>query len=501
MPFDPDKFLAETSTFDPDKFLAETEPDNKSIPPEKPVSYAEAAAPRQSALPQDAGLGQQAAAATGDVLSFVGRVLSTAFKGRKLEDIDLDEEMKMSFKEKFGRDWDEFKKGLAQKESDLGGVGGFVENVVRDPATVATLPLGGGKVVGTAVKKAVSLLGKGAAEGGASAAAHQAESVASGEDASLAGAAAEVGLSTAMGPAAKLTKGLIKGIIKAPKAYSDKILDVYLKAPNKIYKDGLDVKNIDKYDLYGYTEQIADKAQKAIDVRYNEVKSALAESGASGKKVDFYKAIDEAVGEIEKNKTKFPALFEADIGADIPLKKASYRLLNTFDQMTDGALDVDPLKANELKQVVGEMGAAAFGKNTKEDDAMEALAMVTYGKLRNQIDNSTSGRVKLLNKEISELIPIKMAAMRRLPIEKRNEFFSIKEFGGMAASMATGNPLPLSLSLSDRLLKNPYAAKILNRISRIEKPALSAGSKITKATEKPLRQAVRTGLFSGFESE
>jgi hypothetical protein len=169
--------------------------------------------------------------------------------------------------------------------------------------------------------------------------------------------------------------------------------------------------------------------------------------------------------------------------------------------MTDGALDVDPLKANELKQVVGEIGAAAFGKNTKEDDAMEALAMVTYGKLRNQIDKSTSGRVKQLNKEISELIPIKMAAMRRLPIEKRNEFFSIKEFGGMAASLATGNPLPLSLSLSDRILKNPYAAKILNRISRIEKPVLLAGSKISKASGKPLRQAVRTGLFGGFESE
>jgi hypothetical protein len=470
---------------------------------QKPISYSEAAAPRQSALSPDASIPQKATAAAGDVLSFVGRAISAAVKSstKKIEDIDLDEDSKLSFKQQFGRDWNEFKQELAMKESDKKGAAGLAENILRDPATAATLPLGGGKVVGTVGKKLLTIAGKGATEGAVSATEHQAERISGGEDVSLGGAAAEVGTSLAtqgaMGAAGKVAKGVISSLV--PSKVSEKVMMSYLKPPKDVYYDGFDIKNVSKYDLYGNTKEIAEKAQIKINGLLGQVEGKLKEATDQGATVDASAALMDALSEIKANPLKYPKLFAGETPESMPIVSATKKLTTMIEQISQGNYEnLGLLDANKIKQAVGEIGADAFGKRTIEEDALEAIAAKTYMKLKNQIEEKSPEGVRELNKQISEIIPIKTAAIRRTPVDERQNIMSLGTLMSATAAVTTGNALPLTVAVAEATVKSPKLAKFLNEFKPLEKPAkkvIKASMKGVSKLKKPIRQAVRTGVF------
>ena len=494
MPFDPNTAtpLTVIKKFDPTTAV----PDTSSVAPaESAPSLVEAILPRSHDIALKPATLKSMAATGADLSSLLGRTIVAALSSKKIEDINLDEETKKTFKEQFGEGWDEFKRNLAKTESEKGGVGGFVENVATDPATLPSLAVGG--PIGAGVKTALTA---GAKVGVTSALAHQAENVAENKKVEPVKAVEEVAVGAAMGPLGLLTKGIVQKVIKAPKEIAEGILSSYLKPPLKIYRDGFDVKNIDKYDLYGNTKEIGSKAQGAINERMDQIKVKLSEAGSSGEKIDLADSVIEAIDEIESQKEKFPKLFIAAKNEETPLRVASEKIIGMMSRLANGA-DEDPLLANQIRQGLGEIAADAFGKYTKEDDALEAVAMITYRKLREQIEQKSPEGIRQLNKEISELIPIKNAAIRRTPIAERQDLISLKDAVSIAGALATNNPAPLLVKVADVTLKNTKFAKVLNRIGKQEELMRKAGSGAYKTVKKPAGQAIRTGLFRDVDYE
>jgi hypothetical protein len=437
-----------------------------------------AVAPRSMGTEEEAPLRQKIAAAISDVASLMNPI-----GGRATASLPALLPGGESFGEAMSR---------TKAPEGAGAVRSFIENVGRDPA----LAVGGvSGLIKAPVKGAIAkAITGGAIEGAASAVAHQAERYGQTGEVNIPEAAGEIALSAGIG----LAGGIASKAVKGTKELADKVLTSYLKPSSKIFKEGFDAANIEKYSLYGNNiDEILSKSQNEISSRMNQLKGLLENSGNAGNKVDMAEAVLRAVDEIEANKTKFPQLFLAKKGEEIPLKEAAEEIIGMISRLSGGA-DADPLTANEIAQTLGVIASKAFGKNTKQDDAVEAVAMTTYWKLREIIEESVKdapGEVKRLNKEMHEIIPIKNAALRRLPIDKRNEAIPLKTMIGGAAAMATGNMgkagAIAGFTSLDLTLKNPRFAQVLNRINKIS----TKSAQPVKEMSKLPRQAVRSNLF------
>jgi hypothetical protein len=438
-----------------------------------------AVAPRSMGTEEDSPMRQKIAAAISDIASLLNPI-----GGRATTSLPALIPGGESFGEAMAR---------TKAPEDAGTVRSFIENVGRDPA----LAVGGiSGILKTPVKGAIAkAVTGGVIEGAASATAHQAERYGETGEVNIPEAAGEIALSAGMGLAGGIAK---KAITKGSKELADKVLTSYLKPLSKVFNEGFDAANIEKYGLYGNNvNDILKKSQGEISIRMNQLKELLEQSGNSGNKVDMADAVLKAVKEIESNKTKFPQLFLAKKNEKIPLKEAAEEIIGMIARLSGGA-DADPLTANEIAQTLGVIASKAFGKNTKQDDALEAVAMTTYWKLRELIESSVKdapGEVRRLNREMHEIIPIKNAALRRLPIDKRNEFIPLKTMIGGAAAIATGNPAKAGaiagFTSLDLTLKNPRFAQVLNYVNKVSRKNAPTILTITKKAS----QATRSNLF------
>ena len=79
------------------------------------------------------------------------------------------------------------------------------------------------------------------------------------------------------------------------------------------------------------------------------------------------------------------------------------------------------------------------------------------------INKTAPSRVKGINKEMSELIPISNAVIRRIPIEARNQALSLTDQMGLYASVF--DPRALALIGANRLSKSGKFGQFLVNVS------------------------------------
>jgi hypothetical protein len=494
MPFDPDKFLAETSTFDPDKFLAETD-----TPKEKPITYSEAAAPRQSALPQDAGFVQKRAAEAGDAASFVGRAISASpvFVGA-LQGSGGNVEYAI----------EEFYKDLAKTEGT-----GFIDTALRDPATVWTLPLGGvgGKmaskisssviknIFGRIAAKTGARAAGGAVESVPSAIAHQVENVAEGKDVNAKQGAAELalggGMSGAMGTGAQI-------LSKTAKTTALKTISAFLRPGQKGAKEGFDPENIFKHNLQaGSIDGMFEKTLR----KTNELKAAreaIKAQASNNVTLDATNAFSDAITDLKPTSTK--NIYDQDA-----IEKTLDDIKDLWSKKYPNAAYMPLDVAMDLKAATGVKAAELGGFDKSGDKTSAAQAKVYEAVTRklnvyinDTIEKNGLGNLKEINKQYEEVLPVLYAIVRRKPILKSNLPISLQDVaeGGVGAATASAEAggwdkalRAIAVMAAGKVAANPLTSKALYNASK--------GGVVTKATGPGIRQAARSNLFSNFESE
>ncbi len=92
---------------------------------------------------------------------------------------------------------------------------------------------------------------------------------------------------------------------------------------------------------------------------------------------------------------------------------------------------------------------------TYQDQAKQIVADAVYRKVREQIEaaaQNAGSAIQDLNRQMGDILPIRDAVIRRIPVAQRQEILSLKEFLGAAM----GNKLGFGLSVFDRTARSPW---------------------------------------------
>lgn len=219
------------------------------------------------------------------------------------------------------------------------------------------------------------------------------------------------------------------------------------------------VRNLFKYDAGGTLGQSFDKVNERIVDRVGKLKSTLAADPSAV--VDLRTLGADTLKSFMNNKQAAEAMDRIQKAVTFGLNERGLKLKN-------GVLDL--ADANVAKQAVGELGAWIKGvKGQTADDASDVLEKVAnrfYGNLKTAIEKQAKGDVAAINRELSELIPIRTAIIERIPVADRANIMSLPD----VAALASGN---LGISIANRLLGSGRVANAANKASKADTSKLA----------------------------
>jgi len=116
--------------------------------------------------------------------------------------------------------------------------------------------------------------------------------------------------------------------------------------------------------------------------------------------------------------------------------------------------------ANVAKQAVGDLGAwmhnmqGATVSDAGETMVLQKVANKFYDILKNAIEANAVGPVKAINKDLSDLMAIRQAVIRRIPVAERQNIFSLTDNINMSAHT-------FGLGIANKLLQSGRVANAL----------------------------------------
>jgi len=253
------------------------------------------------------------------------------------------------------------------------------------------------------------------------------------------------GLFPVPGIAISKTKGLLK-------SFGEKIQQTVIRPTARDLKNGFKISNVNKYNLGGSLQETMTKTHIKLNELTNKLTSLLK---ISDKKVNLNQVFQETTDEINRQKTRY----FGDIGAN-------NRVLNSLkDELTQAIGKkgiVDLVQATYIKRGAGTKGAWSFGRFEPDSSATEIVYNVFYNKLKTAIERAASPGIKEINKQISELIPISNAVLRRIPVAERNNVIGLTDSIGLFA--AAFNPKALALIGAQNLAKSGRFGAFLTKL-------------------------------------
>jgi hypothetical protein len=291
-------------------------------------------------------------------------------------------------------------------------------------------------------------------------------------------AAAQTGSPTTgavAGATAATFSAAIPMALKAMGSAAEKIETTLIKPTIRDSQNGFKARNVFKHRVGGTLEQTARKTQTKIDALVQEAKTirdagtaGVVPAGApAGPTVNLKDALIDAANEL---KAKIPKHY----GSNSPIEKALIDNVKEFDHMIAGGFmsktgDAPINVAHEVLQAVGRDGAWKYGMRDPASAAAERVANSLYSALRRRIEASSADgtRLNAINRDIGELIAIKQAVIRRIPVEQRNQFLHLSDI----VSFASGN---WKLALGNRALRSGTVARGLASASESTAPGLVA---------------------------
>jgi hypothetical protein len=141
-------------------------------------------------------------------------------------------------------------------------------------------------------------------------------------------------------------------------------------------------------------------------------------------------------------------------------------------------------EAQLVKRASGHFGAWTYGVPTPEATASQKVYNTFYNELKTAIEEGSPDGVKAINKEISNLIPVMNALIRRIPVAERNSAISLTDI--ITLSAASLEPRALALSLANFASKSGRVGALLGK-------APKAGDTVKKGIES-LEPIVRSQI-------
>lgn len=270
--------------------------------------------------------------------------------------------------------------------------------------------------------------------------------------------AVTAGTTAALGPLTKVLKPL-----------GEKIETVLVKPGAADYADGFNVKNIFKYDVGGTLGQSFDKVKTKIDDLALRARQMVRSSPAT---VDLADVFARARAKFAANATRTVGLNE---GIEAAFQKLE-RDPEILKAMHSGG-KVNLPTVQDLKMAMGDLGAWMHDPTGRvmadpNSKAMEQVANTLYDEFKKELEQKAVGPLKFINQQMSDLIPIRRAIIRRLPVEARSNLVNLSDI--VALSHGSG-----WLAVLNHVLKSGPAANAMVKAS--ESSAAPVAGKVAGA--------------------
>lgn len=283
----------------------------------------------------------------------------------------------------------------------------------------------------------------------------------------LADVAAPTGLEIL--PAAKLAQVMTKATAGklAPKAQAaaNRIQQTVLRPRAGDWNSGAKIENIPKYGIQGGVDEVIQGADDQIKTASANLRQAIQSGADEGASVDLYAAIDRAKAKLAKEG-------KADLVDAMGPAFAKFRRWAGVEAQrgTRGVGEADLMSGQEFKQMMGTHGAwekTAAAKNmgiSQGEKYQSQAAQAVYLELKEAIEAAAPEGVRELNKTLSDLIPIRNAAVYRKIVADRNNPIGISDM--MSAMTAVGNGgAGAAMLAATRFTKSGLGAKTMYSVA------------------------------------
>lgn len=269
--------------------------------------------------------------------------------------------------------------------------------------------------------------------------------VGSAQTGSLSGGAKAAAATGAMSAAAPVISG---GLTKL----GERVESALVKPTPADMRDGFNVQKVFQQNVGGSLAQTYDKVQQKLNAGSQALKIALKLPKAGQGQVDLVGALADAASTLKKDAASTFGQNAAIDGAVSKLLGEIQPSLVNESPAAQSSGVVGLQTAQHIKQAVGDMGAWLHDPSGRtvvdpESKALETVANTYYDKLKTAIEDQSSGPVKAINKNLSDLMSIRRAVIRRIPIEQRANVLNL----GDLLSLSHGT---LGLAVANRVLRS-----------------------------------------------
>jgi len=226
--------------------------------------------------------------------------------------------------------------------------------------------------------------------------------------------------------------------------------------------DGFKVENIQKYNLGGSLKGTATKVHVKLNDLSNQLKDKLKSSNQA---VNLNNVFDDTIKGLQGDK-------KLTFGDNKAIQRVISNLKDEISEVAGKNGLVDPYEATLIKRGAGTKGSWAFGRTEPDANATEKVYSEFYKQIKNAIEKNSPKEVAEINKQISDLIPISNAVIRRLPVDQRNNVIGLTDSIGLYSSMF--DPRSLALLGANKLSKSgKFANFLVNTAERLKKTDVS----------------------------
>lgn len=260
---------------------------------------------------------------------------------------------------------------------------------------------------------------------------------------------------------------LTRSAFKLAGVTGKKIQDTVIKPSLSDIKNGFDIKTIQKYNLGGGLKTMLGKTQNKMNTLSRDLKSTLV---GSNEVVDLADVYFDTSADLLKNKAK-------NFGNIKAINRVLGNLSDELDEVVP-SLKANLEQATTIKRGAGTKGSWVFGSADPDANAVEAVYTKFYQKLKTAIENKGSSQIQGINKQLSELIPVQSALLKRIPVAERNNLLSLTDSIGLYASVF--DPRALALIGAKKLSASGSFANMLLKANNLIKNTPFIGERLIK---------------------
>jgi hypothetical protein len=256
---------------------------------------------------------------------------------------------------------------------------------------------------------------------------------------------------------ADIAAGAAKGAGKTLQSAGEKIQFSTIKPTARDMQNGFDLETVYKHDLQGSLPQVLEKTDKKLVELSGQLKNELEKNPSA--RVNIYDALAKTESELKANNVE-------NFGRNSNIQKVIDNYLSEIEKVAGPDGTVGILDAQKVKRSVGKDGAWQFGMKDKDAVASEEVANSLYTNLKTAIEQAApeGSQIAAINKQISELIPVEQAVIRRIPVAARNEAIGLKDVIGAGAALINWHAWPLLAA--NMISKNPAVGKAMYKAGR-----------------------------------